>query len=182
MKLNAAGHHCIYLTMQVCISQKADQIINIKGFIPRIIEMNNYLSLMPCLKDVEGAPSAFKRADVPLKGIDCTLILGTLPYTLVCVYWDKKEPNNLPTDPTKLVEDLTALEPHVKQTQKLIQSVKSEHGRQKSTQNGSGKPKAEQPIPRKCKGGDEPGQDLRKAARNNCEPLKGAHLCTRFKK
>ncbi len=81
---------------------------------------------MNCLKDVEGAPSALKRANVPLKGIElCTLILGTLPYTLVCTYWSKKETNIFLTDPTKLDNELMALEPHVKQTQKLIQSVKS---------------------------------------------------------
>ena len=46
--------------------------------------MNIYLALMTCLKYVEGAPSALERDDVPLKGIElCTLILGTLPYTLV---------------------------------------------------------------------------------------------------
>ncbi len=95
MNPNATERHCIYLTTQVCISQKADQIINIKRIIEKILKMNNYLSLMPCLKDIESASAALKRADVPLKGIElCTLILGTLLYTLVCAYWAKKEPNH----------------------------------------------------------------------------------------
>ncbi len=87
MKPNAAGCHCIYLRTQVDISLKADRIINIKAFITQIININKHLLLLPCLKDVEGVPTALKRADVPLKGIElCTLILGTLPYTLVCAY------------------------------------------------------------------------------------------------
>ncbi len=133
---------------------------------------------MPCLKDVEGAPAALERADVPLKGIElCTLILGTLPYTLASAYWAKKDPNHFPTNPTKLAENLTALEPHVKQTQKLIQSVKSEHGRQKgnSSCTGSGKDKAEQPIPRRQKGGKEDGQP-KKFAHDDRKPLKGDHF------
>ncbi len=115
--------------------------------------MNNYLGLMLCLKDVEGAPTALEKADVPLKGIKlCTLVLGTLPYTLMCAYWSTKEPNHFPTDPTKLAEEFTALETHVKQAQKLIQSVKSDQGcRKGNTQNGSRNNKAKQPIPRKWK-------------------------------
>jgi hypothetical protein len=67
--------------------------------------MNNYLELMPCLKDVEGLPASLERADVPIKGIElCTLILGTLPYTLVTAYWAKKEPNHFTMDPTKLAK------------------------------------------------------------------------------
>ncbi len=52
MKPNAAERHCIYLMTQVTITLKADRVINIKGIIARILEMNNYLSLIPCLKDV----------------------------------------------------------------------------------------------------------------------------------
>ncbi len=110
---------------QIYVMAKADCVITTKGF----IKMNNYLKLMPCLKDVKGAPLSLEGADVPLKGIElCALILGTLPYTLVMAYWAKKELNHFPTDPTKLAKELGALEPHVKQTQKLIAQVKSNQG------------------------------------------------------
>ncbi len=60
--------------------------------------------------------------------------------------------------------------------------MKSEHGRQKGFQSGSGKSKAEQPTPSKQKGGDVSGKDPRKAACDNREPLKDDHICTRCKK
>ena len=61
--------------------------------------------------------------------------------------------------------------------------MKSKHSRQKgnSSRTGSGKDKAEQPIPRKRKGGDEKGKP-RKFARDDREPLKGDHFCTKCKK
>ncbi len=60
MKLNAAERHCIYLSMQVAVSLREDRIINIKGFIAQLVEMNNYLALMTCLKEVEGAPAVLE--------------------------------------------------------------------------------------------------------------------------
>ncbi len=60
--------------------------------------------------------------------------------------------------------------------------MKSKHGHKKGSQNGAGKLTAEQPIPRKRKGGDKNGKDTEKATSDDREPLKGDHLCTRCKK
>ena len=67
MKPNAAELHRIYLHMKIGMAAKVDKIINTKGLLTCICKMNDYLGLMHCLKDIEDAPDALKRADVLFK-------------------------------------------------------------------------------------------------------------------
>ena len=43
--------------------------MRVKGFVLRIVEMNNYLEYMPCLKEVEGLPAEFACVDVPFRSM-----------------------------------------------------------------------------------------------------------------
>ena len=80
MKPNTAECHCIYLQTQIFMVQRE---VHVKGFILRIIEMNNYPEYMPCLKDVEGSPAEFDHTDVPFTSIElCYLVLSVIPYGL----------------------------------------------------------------------------------------------------
>ncbi len=75
---------------------------------------------------------------------------------------------------------MVALEPHVKQTQKLIAQIKGDQGSRKGkNQKGSGK--TDQPIPRKRKG-EADGKDSARKKVDDREPLKGDHLCTKCEK
>ena len=60
----------------------------VKKFIAWVVEMNNYLKCLPCLKDLEDSPVELTRADVPFSDMElCYIILNAIPYWLNCMYW-----------------------------------------------------------------------------------------------
>ncbi len=62
----------------------------VKGFIARVVEMNNYLVYLPCFKDQENSPTKLTCADVPFSDMDlCYIILGAISYWFNCTYWAK---------------------------------------------------------------------------------------------
>ena len=84
MKPNAAERHCMYMQTQIYMCQRG---VKVKGFILRIVEMNDYLELMPCIKDVEGLPAELTREDQPFSGMElCYIVLNAIPYGFACAY------------------------------------------------------------------------------------------------
>ncbi len=67
----------------------------VKRFIARIVEMNNYLKYLPCLKDLEGSPPELTHADVPFTGMElCYIIINAIQYPLNSAYWAKQKANH----------------------------------------------------------------------------------------
>ena len=122
MKHNAAERHRNYLQTQIVMPQRG---LEVKIFISRVVELNLYLAILPCLKDVKESPQSLARADVPFSEMElCTIILNAIPYQLACAYWAKHEPNHFPLDVDLLTNELVLLEPQFSKTQQLLEQVR----------------------------------------------------------
>ena len=77
MQANAAERHRMYVQVQIYMCQRG---LPVKRFIVRVVEMNNYLEYLPCLKYLEGSPAKLTCADVPFSGMElCYIILNSIP-------------------------------------------------------------------------------------------------------
>ena len=126
----------------------------VKGFITRLVELNLYLDMLPCLKQLEDSPDGLKRADIRFDEMElCTIILNAIPYRLACAYWSKYSTNHFPTSVSDLNDDLVLLEPEFNQTQRLLDQVKTAGGKpsgeKNKGKNANGKRDADQAIPKK---------------------------------
>ena len=150
MKPNAAERHRNYLFTQIMMPMRG---VPVKGFCLRVVEMNEYLVYMPCLRDLEGLPKELPRADVPFTPIMmCTLILNAVPWGLYSAYWAKHETNYFPTNVDELTEELVHMEPEFGRIQSLMDKVQlgNQNGKPKAGPGKSGgRNGSEQPIPRK---------------------------------
>ena len=146
MKPNAAERHRLYMQHQICMP-KFDTDISV--FVTRLIEMNQYLSLMPCLKDVQDSPTELTRADTPFTEMElCTIITNVIPHGLQCAYWAKHATNHFPMSVTDLKDELVLLWPEFNCLQSVLEKVTSKEQslKQREKQMNS---KNEPSIPRK---------------------------------
>ena len=96
-----------------------------RGFILRVVEMNYYLTFLPCLKDLEGSPQGIKRTDVRLDQFKmCTLILNAILFPLSSAYWAKQNGEHFPMDVDVLAVELVHLEPEFGRAQHLYEQAK----------------------------------------------------------
>ena len=78
MQANAAKCHRMYVQVQIYMFQRG---LPVKRFIARVVEMNNYLVYLPCLKDLEDIPTKLTCVDIPFSGMElCYIILNAIPY------------------------------------------------------------------------------------------------------
>ena len=75
-----------YVSTQIKMPTRKD--LEFKAWVKRIIEICNYLPLVPCMKDVEGSPAELPRANVKPSGLKlCQYILEAIPSKWSNMYW-----------------------------------------------------------------------------------------------
>ena len=170
---NAAERHRNYLVAQVYKHEK----VSCEQFCQRMVELNNYMKLLPCWKDEEDSPSQLARADTPFTSIEmCMHILNALPFPLATAYWAMKGAKHCPVDVDELRRDLILVEPNVKSFAKLVAQVKSQGNdkgdEEKATAKGgkanSGGGTASSKSSTKGSGGKTQNQNPRNTQRKLC--------------
>ena len=123
---NAAERHRMYMMAQIIKPKQ----ITAEQFVNRMVELNNYLPLLPCWKDEENSPEALTRADVPFPPIEmCMIIINALPFALASAYWAMKGAKHCPIDVEELKKDLMLVEPNVNRFAKLTEQVRKVGGK-----------------------------------------------------
>lgn len=121
----------------------------LKVFYNRLMQLNSYFVLMPCLKDTPLAPEDMPRANTELSNFELTIvILRAVPIPWVNSY--KLAHPTIPMDAKKLIKDLEVIEKSENSKRKLEEKKESSKkkkakdaspkgGNPKDTRNSNGK-------------------------------------------
>ena len=121
----------------------------LKVFYNRLMQLNSYFVLMPCLKDTPLAPEDMPRANTELSNFELTIvILRAVPIPWVNAY--KLAHPTIPMDAKKLIKDLEVIEKSENSKRKLEEKKESSKkkkakdaspkgGNPKDTRNSNGK-------------------------------------------
>lgn len=180
VKPNSAERHRKYLNGQI----KKPDAITCDQYIDRVVELNKYLLLLPCLKDQEGAPKKMPRANLQFNEMElCDIILNGLRYPLLTAYWAAKGCNYVPMKVEDLRQDLRVIEPNWNNTNRLVQQVKKQGKQLKSLGVGTSagnKRNAEGSIP--CKNKSKSGNSKDKGQQETSgDDKRQKKMCQRCK-
>ena len=127
-----------YLTTTV----KMPDCITVEEFIIRIVELNDALPYLPCMKQQEGSPVGWIQSNEKYSDMElCQIVLSALPFTLQTAYW-ARQGSHFPIDLGQLKVDLKYLEIQDKQKKKTVEDLKRQLGSgtfQSNGANGKGK-------------------------------------------
>ena len=94
-----------YMTTNMVLN--TEKGITIKMGVARVVEMNEALPYLPCLKHKEGAPAAMSSMNIKYTDIElCTIVLNAVNLTVSTAYYAAVQ-NEFPTDITRLTAQLT---------------------------------------------------------------------------
>ena len=80
---DAAEHDQCYLTSQV----HQPECIKVEHYINQLREINSDLSILPMLKDIQGAPKELERVNKPFSALEmCTIIQNLIPGLMKDMY------------------------------------------------------------------------------------------------
>jgi hypothetical protein len=131
--------------------------LSIKPFWKRVKELDDKAPNLPCLKDTANCPMDVTRANVSMTGFEmCTLLMRVISHEIADEYDCLHD--SVPTDPKKLVKELTKIETKLKSSSKSATDSRNRSQPGAPTETGTqkekrprkgGGPGMAQPIPRK---------------------------------
>ena len=127
--------------MQTCIKMPKKGL-NVSQYISRFLVLNNYLEMLPCLKQIQGSPANLARADVKFTDIElCPMILSGMDTPLALAYHALKGRDHFATSVKQLKEDLESIEPSVALSKETTfkEGMSSKSGGSKPAKSGNGK-------------------------------------------
>lgn len=150
---NAAELLRAYLTTCVRMAYTG---VTVKQYIGRVLQLNEYLSMLPCLKHCKDSPAGMPHANVKLTELElCPIILSGIPTSLSLPYWANKGLFHFAIEVGPLVDELEAIEPQVAASKELSNkkdNSKDNGGKPAAKKGGNGKgyaKKKDNRIPRK---------------------------------
>ena len=167
-----------------------DKGITIEMGVGRVIDMNECLPYLPCLKHKEGSPTEMTAMNVKYTEIElCTIVLNAVNLRTSTAYFASVQ-NEFPTDLTKLTQQLTRVCDQNKEHKRMLNDLASRMGL-KNNGSGTGNcgtmSSANEPIPRKQKGNGKRGGETSTAASSTgrggnatSAGEKGCTLCKKF--
>ena len=185
---NAAEWLRRYMTTTMVLN--TDKGITIEMGVARVIEMNEALPYLPCLKHKEGAPATMSAMNIKYTEIElCSIVLNAVHLTVSTAYYAAVQ-NEFPTDITRLTAQLTRVCDQNKEHKRLLNDLASIVGLK--TKDGAGNRgsmnSSTEAIPRKPKdrkrGGGTPAAAPSSATRggniNNDARGGGCVLCKKY--
>ena len=149
-----------YVSSQIKMPQRSE--VQFEPWALRILDICNYIPLLPCLKDEEGSPDDLPRANTKITSIDlCTHILAAIPFSFSSMYWASKG-EHFPVDVQKLITDLKLLEPEWRQKCTLNEKIRNAGGQLKAKSKESGTMKPGDKIPKKQNTAPSPAKKQRR--------------------
>ena len=125
---DAAEKHKRYWSWTV----KMPDCITVEEFIDRVIQANNALPYLPCMKQQEKSPKDWIQANVKFSMMElCQIVLNALPPPLQLAYW-ARQGEHFPTDLAEMKASLKYLEVQVAKNKKSLEDLR------KSLGNGTG--------------------------------------------
>ena len=104
-----------YLRSQV----RQPERVSVDDYIDRLKEINEYLPLLPTIKDLEGIPKEIERADKSFsEPAMCDIILNSIPGSFKDMYYSRKM-SHFPMKVDKLQTELALIKPEYKEKKDL---------------------------------------------------------------
>ena len=145
---DAAERERRYIATQLKYPQRAVGvgISSIRAYAERLMELNQSIEKLPCLKDTEGSPAEMERADKPYSKYEmCQILLTIIPTGFEEMYLSRQPKNHYPTDYDDLVDALERIEPEYAKQQEVLSKIRTVQGKAK----GKTMKSIEDKIPRK---------------------------------
>jgi hypothetical protein len=165
--------------------------ITIEMGVGRVIELNDALPYLPCLKHKEGAPTEMTAMNVKYTEVElCTIVLHAVNLRTSTAYYASVQ-NEFPTDLTRLTQQLTRVCDQNKEHKRLLNDLASRMGVKVKDGPGSRGTmnSATEAIPRKQKGNGKRGGETPAASSSakrggdaNSASGQGCTLCKKYSK
>jgi hypothetical protein len=133
--------------------------ITIEMGVGRVIEINDALPYLPCLKHKEGAPNEMTAMNVKYTEIElCSIVLNAVNLRTSTAYYASVQ-NEFPTDITRLTLQLTRVCDQNKEHKRLLQDLAARMGLKSADGSGNrgSMNSTTEAIPRKQKGNGKSG-------------------------
>ena len=118
---NAADRLRYYLQQQVRMPVKGCPV---ETFVARLLQVNKFLELLPCRKEIEGSASGIRRASKPLNEQELIdAVLSAIPHKLGVAYWAKVGIKFFPNTVQELLDEMLNVEQSYRQTSALLARV-----------------------------------------------------------
>ena len=132
---NAADRLRYYLQQQVRMPVKGCPV---ELFFARFLQVNKFLELLPCRKEIEGSARGIRRASKPLNEQELIdAILSAVPHKLAVAYWAKVGIKYFPNTVQELQDEMQNVEKSYRQTSALLAKVDRLEKDQRQHQGGS---------------------------------------------